>query len=258
MRQNPVSVVILTRNEEKGIRDCLDALSWADEILVIDDYSKDKTLEYVEKLESKRITILKRALNNNFSAQRNFGLEKVEGDWVLFVDADEIVSEDLKNEIADLIATHGREQKLNGYFIKRKDFMWGKELRYGETGDTKLLRLAKRNSGRWEGNIHEKWKVKGNVGILKNPLFHYPHRTVAGFLKEINFYTDIRAKELYTRRVRASFLYIVSYPLGKFLLNFFLRRGFLDGIQGLIVAMLMSLHSFLVRAKLWLLWQKNK
>lgn len=246
-----ISAVILTKNEEENISDCIKSLSWCDEVVVVDDNSKDKTIEIAKILNAKTYT---RSIDNDFSSQRNFGLSKTKGDFVLFIDADERVSDALAFEISN-IAHQITDQTLsayNGFYIKRNDFMWGRQLKFGETGRIRFLRLAKKNSGRWEGKVHEKWKVKGNIGKLKNPLLHFPHKTLQEFLKEINFYTTIRAEELYKKGKKADFTSVLMYPSGKFILNYFLRRGFLDGVPGLIVALTMSFHSFLVRGKLWL------
>jgi len=253
-----ISAIILTKNEEKNIVDCLETLSFCEEIIVIDDNSGDRTAEVTKNLKNKKISIFTHYLNNDFSFQRNFGLSKAKGDWVLFVDADERVSDELKNEIIDVTTQNDRRGKLNGYFIRRRDFIWGMELKHGETGNIKLLRLAKRGAGRWERKVHEKWKVKGEIGQLKNPLMHYPHRSIDEFLQEINFYTDIRAKELYDQNVHTSWFAIVAYPLGKFLLNYLVKKGFVDKTQGLIIAIIMSFHSFLVRGKLWFMNSKNE
>ncbi len=253
-----LSVIILTKNEENNIVDCIESVNFADEIFIIDDFSEDKTIDIVKNLRNPKIKILQHHLNNDFSSQRNLGLSQTKGEWVLFVDADERPSRALQGEINYLIWDDKRTQKINGYFIKRRDVMWGKELNYGETGNIKLLRLAGRNSGIWEGKVHEVWKVKGRIGELKNLLYHYPHQTITEFLKEINFYTDIRAKELLDKNVKVYWSSIIIYPLGKFILNYVVKRGFLDGLHGLVFAILMSLHSFLVRGKLWILWEKNR
>mgnify|MGYP001615031260 CR=1 FL=1 len=113
-------------------------------------------------------------------------------------------------------------------------------------------RLAKKDAGKWKGAVHEKWEITGKVGTLKNPIIHYPHQTVAEFLQELNLYTSLRAEELYMKNTRAYWWSIVVYPMIKFTVNYFLKRGFLDGIHGLIFAIIMSFHSFLVRGKLWL------
>jgi glycosyltransferase involved in cell wall biosynthesis len=247
-----ISAVVLAKNEEKNITACLESLGWCDEIVVIDDNSTDKTVELAKKKGAK---IFSRDMNGNFATQRNFGISKARGDWVLFVDADERISSPLWYEI--MAETNEANNDIAGYYINRQDTMWGKVLKYGETGTIRLLRLARRNAGQWEGKVHEVWKVRGKVSHLKNGLDHFPHRTVEEFLREINFYTDIRAAELYEKKVKAYWWSPILYPKAKFVLNYFLRRGFLDGLPGFVFAMLMSLHSFMVRAKLWLLWQKN-
>ena len=247
-----ISAVILTKNEEANISDCVKSLSWCDEVVVVDDNSKDRTIELVKKLNARVYT---HPINNDFSSQRNFGLSKAKGDWVLFVDADERVSSSLAFEISNAIIF---SSEFNGFYIKRRDVMWKKELKYGESGNMHLLRLGKKGVGKWEGKVHEEWEVKGNIGKLKNPIMHFPHKTFQEFLKEINFYTTVRAEELYKKGAKANFLSILLYPLGKFLFNFLLKLGFIDRMPGLIVALAMSFHSFLVRGKLWLLWQKKE
>lgn len=247
-----ISVVILTKNEEKHIGDCLDSVSWCDEKIVIDDHSDDKTVEIARKKGAKVFT---HSLHNDFSEQRNFGLEKAQEEWVLFIDADERVSSALWYEVMQHISESIDDYA--GFYLKRQDTMWNKVLKHGETGNVKLLRLAKKGVGKWEGDVHEQWKVNGKMLVLQNPLDHFPHSTVADFLQEINFYTDLRAEELFRKKTKSNWMAILAYPKAKFFLNYFIRRGFLDGLPGLVVAILMSLHSFLVRAKLWLMWQKN-
>jgi len=251
-----ISAVVLTKNEENTIVDCLESLLWCDEIIVIDDHSNDRTIELIEHAESKKITIFRRKLTDDFSQQRNYGLEKASNNWVLFVDSDERVSLSLQYEILSHM-TNSLENYV-GYFIPRRDVMWGRTLLYGESGSTKLLRLAKKNAGKWQGRVHERWSVSGKTAELRNHLIHLPHQTIQEFLTEINYYTSLRAKELYEKGGEVSFWSIIVYPKAKFFLNYFIRRGFLDGIEGLIVAILMSFHSFLVRAKLWLLLQKGR
>lgn len=246
-----ISAVILTKNEEKNIEECLKSLCFCDEKIVIDDNSIDKTQEIARRNGAK---VFIHSLDDNFSKQRNFGMSKAKNDWVLFVDADERVPEPLMLEISGL---KFEEPRYTGFYIKRKDVIWGKELEHGETGNVKLLRLAKRDSGEWIGKIHEIWDIKKNTSALKNSLIHYPHQTLDQFLKEINYYTDIRVEELYKKGKKVHWWSIILYPKLKFFINYFLKRGFLDGIPGLVFAVTMSLHSFLVRGKLWLLWKEK-
>jgi glycosyltransferase involved in cell wall biosynthesis len=245
-----ISVIILTRNEEKSIEKCIRSVKWCSEIIIIDDNSTDKTVEIARKYKAKIYT---HALNRDFSAQRNFGMSKATHEWILFVDADEVVSDALAYEISNAIEFKGQSLKyFNGFYIRRSDFIWGKQLKYGETGSIKLLRLGRKEFGKWKGMAHEKWNIDGPIGILTNPLLHFPHQNLEEFLNKVNFYTDIRAKELKSKNVRVFYWSILLYPLGKFLINYFVKRGSMDGVRGLMVAIIMSFHSFLVRGKLWL------
>jgi glycosyltransferase involved in cell wall biosynthesis len=248
-----LAVIILTKNEENNILDCLECVQNLDEIIIIDDYSEDRTVELIQSASWRtKIKIYKRHLDGDFSAQRNFGLSKATRDWVLFIDADERVSTSLREEIKHKTA-NSKNKEINGYYIKRRDAMWGKKLRHGETGNISLLRLARKDAGKWEGKVHEVWKVKGRIEELESELAHYPHQSVKEFLDEINIYSSIRASELKKQNVKVKFFDIILYPKAKFFKNFVLKLGFLDGLPGLITALMMSFHSFLVRSKLWLL-----
>lgn len=240
-----ISAVVLTRNDEKYLEKCLKSLSWCDELVVVDDKSTDATMAIAKKYNA---NIYIHNLSNNFSQQRNFGLEKATNDWILFIDSDEVVGSQLKNEIQEKMQN---SLHINGYFIKREDTLFGKKLLHGETGNMWLLRLAKKNAGKWQGTVHEIWEIHGKKGYLKNTLDHFPHPTVNDFLMEINTYSTIRAEQLYRNHVQVNLSQIILYPTGKFFVNYFLKLGFLDGVPGFLVAMLMSLHSFLVRGKLW-------
>lgn len=252
-----ISIIILTKNEEKNIVDCLESASWADEVILVDDFSEDRTIEIIKTLNfSKKIKIFKRKLESNFSDQRNYALTKAKGDWVLFLDADERITKDLREEINSMLIDDKSNKKFDGYFIKRFDVIWGKMLKHGETGDTKLLRLGRRSYGSWIGDVHEEWMIDGRVSQLENHLIHYPHQTISEFLGEINFYTTIRARELHRKGVKSSGVDIILYPKAKFISNYFLKLGFLDGIEGFLSAILMSFHSFLVRSKLWIYSRK--
>jgi len=246
-----ITVIVLTKNEEKNIERCLESVKWCDEVVVIDDGSKDNTLKIAEKYNAK---VYLHDLNNDFSLQRNFGLQKAKNEWVLFIDADEVVSEPLIYEIQNVIGLKSQNLKnYNGFCIKRSDYIWGRQLKYGESGNLMFLRLGRRGKGIWQGKAHEKWEIEGEIAELKNSILHFPHSTLAEFLREINFYTDIRANELRDKKAGVSFWSIILYPIGKFMTSYILKKGFMDGIQGLMFAISMSFHSFLVRSKLYLL-----
>jgi glycosyltransferase involved in cell wall biosynthesis len=246
-----LSAIILTKNEEKNIEACLKSASFCDEIIVIDDNSSDKTVAIAKKLGA---NVISHSLANDFAKQRNFGLSQATSEWVLFLDADERISKELQKEI---IQVTKKESKISGYYIKRLDFMWGRFLQHGETGDLYFLRLAKKTAGKWVGKVHESWVSTQPTSELRETLLHYPHINMQEFLREINFYSTLRAQELFDQKQKTSVFQIIFYPTGKFFINYILKLGFLDGTPGLIFAICMSFHSFLARGKLWQLWENS-
>jgi len=245
-----LSGVVLTKNEEQNIKDCLSCLSFCDEILVVDDNSTDGTVKIAEKLGAR---VLKRPMENDFSSQRNFGLEEAKGDWILFIDADERVSEELANEIKKEI---NQSSSYNGFYFKRIDFFINKWLKHGEIGSVRILRLARKNAGKWQRSVDEIWKIKGKTKTLKNPLLHYSHPSLSSFLQSINERSSLNARQFYKENKKVSFIDWLK-PVAKFIWNYFFLFGFLDGISGFVFAVLMSFHSFLTRGKLYLLWKKE-
>jgi len=175
--------------------------------------------------------VIKHHLENDFSKQRNFALKQAQTRWVLFIDADERVSKKLALEIQKFIQQADGEG-YTGAFIIRQDHIFGQKIHYGEFGKIKLLRLGRR-VGKWQGKVHEIWDFPGRKATLKNSLYHYPHPNLTEFLRKINLYTTLQAK------------------------NYCYRFGFLEGSTGFVLAVLMSFHSFLVRAKLWVLWRQK-
>jgi len=238
-----ITSVVLTRNDEKGIERCLKSIQWCDEVIIVDDASTDGTIGIAKKLGAK---VFVRKLNDDFAAQRNFGLAKAKGEWVLFVDSDEVVSEELASEIRQAVRT-----VYKGLYIKRKDYLFGRWLAHGETANVRLLRLARKDAGKWVQPVHEEWKIEGKVGTLAHPLLHYPHQNVAQFLDKINRYSTLYAQYLHDHGIKEPAWTIVGKPMPKLFVNYFWRLGFLDGMAGIVVALMMSFHSFLVRAKLW-------
>ncbi len=241
-----ITGVILTKNEEKNIKEALTSLSFIDEIIVVDDYSTDDTVKIVKEHKSLKVKLFQRKLDD-FSSQRNFATTKATGDYIFFLDADERVSKALSKEILTAV----EDTTIDGWQVKRDDYMWGQKLRFGETANVNLLRLTKKGKGTWEGYVHEEWITPGKVSELKNSLTHFPHATISEFTREINLYTDLRANELHRNHTKTNAFEIIFYPAGKLLQNYFLRQGFRDGSRGFVMAALMSLHSFLVRGKLW-------
>ncbi len=243
-----LSTVILTKNEEKTIESAVKSASFADEIIIIDDNSADETTDIAEKF---KCTVYKRALNNDFSSQRNFGMEKAKGEWVLFLDADEELSPALQKEIEQLLASNPKAQS---FYIKRADLFWGTTLRHGEVKKAYakgFIRLMKKGSGTWENAVHEEFKTTGTSSVLENYIHHYPHGNITEFIQSINYYSSLRSRELFKSGKRSSILEIIFYPFFKFIYTYFILQGFLDGPAGFVYSFLMSFHSFLVRSKLY-------
>jgi glycosyltransferase involved in cell wall biosynthesis len=242
-----ITAVVLTHNDELQIEKTLKSVSWCDEVMVLDDQSSDGTREIAKKFGAR---VLNRASAGDFAAQRNFALEAAKGDWILFVDSDEVISEVLQKEIQEVVIQHMKV----GYFFKRQDYLYGKPLIYGETGSVRLLRLAQKNSGKWVRPVHEVWDVGDKTMELDNPILHYPHPDVRRFLSDINTYSTLNAQYLYKEKIRVPAWHIVVYPTAKFFRNYIWHKGYLDGTPGAILAIMMSFHSFLTRAKLYMLW----
>jgi glycosyltransferase involved in cell wall biosynthesis len=241
-----LSAVVLTHNEGKSLIPTLDSLRWCDELIVVDDESSDDTVKISKTYTD---TVFSRPLQEDFAAQRNFGLSKTKGDWVLFVDSDEIVSKELRDEIGASIT----RDDVAGFAVRRSDVFLGKTLRYGETSRVRLVRLAKRQAGKWTRSVHEVWSIQGKTGELHNPLLHDPHSSVSKFLTDIDRYSTINARVFRKQGVPKSAWPILVYPAAKFLRNYFLLEGFRDGTPGAIMAIMMSFHSYLTRAKLYLM-----
>lgn len=241
-----LTAIILSKGE-KSLEMAVESVKFCDEILII----KDSSFEGKAKIKQR---IVNRFLAEDFSAQRNYAMKEAKGEWILFVDADEVVTQELAKEIEHEVQSTKHKASETAYYIRRRDYFWGKELKYGETRKARnsgIIRLVKKNSGRWNGRVHEVFVPAGKVGRLNSFLNHYPHQTLKELIGDINYYSTLRAKELLNNNVGINILQIIFYPLGKFVLGYFLYLGFLDGPAGFVYSFMMSFHSFLVRAKLY-------
>jgi glycosyltransferase involved in cell wall biosynthesis len=241
-----ITAAILTKNEENTIEKCLQCLEFTQHIIVLDE-STDATTTIIKKARPDAIIYNENI--DSFAEKRNFLLSNATTKWVLYIDADEEVSTDLQKEIAQII---DQNDSIN-YALPRQDIFWNKKILYGDVLFTRLngiVRLVQKDSGQWQGSVHEVFESKLLVKKLSAPLYHYPHQTIASFLEHINTYSTIKANELYDNNIKEHPLRMIVYPIGKFLYTYFLLLGFLDGAEGFVYAFMMSFHSFLVRAKL--------
>ncbi len=189
----------------------------------------------------------------DFAAARNAELKKVKTEWVFFIDKDEKITPKLKQAILTSIAS----PDFDAYTIPRLDTFMGRQLHHGEPGHTRFIRLARRSFGSWVRPVHEVWEGKGRVGKIDEPILHDSHSSISSFLDKINDYSSLEAEYRYQSGMKSSLFKIAVYPIAKFKYNYLLRLGFLDGVPGIIMAMMMSFHSYLTWTKLYLLWHKN-
>lgn len=249
-----LSIVILTRNEQENVEECINSLGGLaveHEILVVDDDSTDDTEAIATRLG---VRVIKHALNEDFSAQRNWALTHAKGEWVFFLDADERCTKPLIGEINQFLSDPDNNI---GVYLKRHDYFCGRLLRFGEIGHIRLMRLAQKDYGLWEGKVDEVWKGRGETICFNNPLLHYSHPDLSQFLENINTRSTLNARQLYDSGIHNQWFDWVK-PEAKFIQNYIFRVGFLDGLAGFVFAVLMSFHSFLVRGKLYLLWKRNE
>ncbi len=246
-----LSLVILTHNSAEMLKPHLaEYANEVDQIVFIDNNSTDDIAGVAKKFNAQLFT---RSLNNDFSAQRNSAFAHITSQWTFYIDSDEYVPPELWSEIHRLIES-GEFEALS---VPRRDFFLGKLLKYGETGHTSLLRLAKTSLGknRWQRAVHEVWEVPTvNIGTLHSALQHSPHPTISEFLQKLHWYASLepQSREKYSK-IQILFE-IAVYPPAKFIQNFFMKQGWRDGVIGCVHALLMSYYSLITRVYLYEAW----
>jgi glycosyltransferase involved in cell wall biosynthesis len=244
-----LTAIILAKNEEKIIAKAVESLLFCGEVLVIDDESTDETAKRAISAGAK---VMSHSKKREFAGQRNWAMEQAESEWILFIDADEQVTDELKKEIL-LYTSMLDRPKIVAYALPRRDFFWDTELKFGETYKARtsgIVRLVKKDGGVWAGAVHERFVPTGSIEKLDGYIDHYSHETLSSFIQDINVYSSIRAEELAKEGKKFSLFELVFFPFFKFIYTYFILRGFLDGAAGFVYSFVMSFHSFLVRAKL--------
>lgn len=241
-----ISVVISAHNEEAKIEDCLRSVVFADEIILVDGSSADGTTEIGKKYKAK---IFIRSNNPMLNVNKNFGFTKASNDWILSLDADERVTLELKMEIE---AALNKKNDLSGYWISRKNIIFGKWIRHAGWYPDHQLRLFKKGKGIFEEkHVHEMIKVKGSVGYLNGDILHYNYETIAQFIKKMALYTQSEAADLISSGYILSWKDAIRMPMKEFLSRFFSRKGYLDGLHGLVMSILMAFYHFIIFASVW-------
>jgi glycosyltransferase involved in cell wall biosynthesis len=241
----PVSVYVLTTNNRRTIEQCLKSLSWAEELVIVDSFSQDGTYEickpYTHKLFQRKWT--------GHRDQYQYAADLTTRDWIMFVDADEEIPPELAEEMRTELK--GKAKDLDGYFVYRRTYYLGRWIRYGGWYPDGEIRLYRRDKGRWEGGLHAKLVVDGKVGVLKNQYFHYTYKNISHQLKTIDRFSDSALEALLAKKKRFSLFNFLFRPPIKFLETYIWKAGFLDGLPGLIIAILSSYYEFIKHAKLW-------
>lgn len=242
-----LSVVISAFNEEKKIQDCLESVKWADEIIFIDNSSCDKTLEIAKKYTSK---IFKRPNNPMLNINKNYGITKASGNWVLVLDADEQVSDGLKKEIDSKLNS---ETDISGYWIPRKNIIFDKWIQHSGWYPDYQLRLIKSGIGKFpEKHVHEMIETRGKTAYLKENLIHLNYETIAQFLrKHIQIYAPNEAQDLLNKGYVFSWVDSIRMPSNEFLSRYFAREGYKDGFHGLMLSLFMAFYHFVIFSYIW-------
>lgn len=245
----PISALAICYNEEDNVKRFVESLSFADEIIFVDSFSTDKTVEIAENLGVK---VLKREFKN-FSDQRNFAIAQAKNDWILFFDLDEIISKNLESEI---VKTLTNPKDKVAFFIKRNFHFMGKKIRFGGWQNDRAIRLFNKKFCKYEGLVHERVVAQGNVCTLKNSLHHYSYKNFDNYNDKLNLYSKLQAENLYKKKQRPSFYHFFIRPSYRFLWQYFFRLGILDGKEGFILAYLHSFSVFKRYLQLWMLYRK--
>lgn len=245
-----ITAVIITKNEEKNISKCLDQLQWVDEVVIIDDFSSDRTEEYAKCYNN--IKFYKNKFMD-FSSQRNFGISKTSNEWILSIDSDEVVSDELRMEILNLNLTNG----FVAYKIPTKNFFWGKWLKHGGWYPDYHIRLFNKTKTLWRGPVHEIIDFSGDMEYIKYAILHKGHNTVEDTYRKILRDTPVEAVYKYKKGVKFSAFKLIFCPLKAFVNRYFLKMGFCDGVTGLGVSIMMAVYNAMVWLKIWEMSKKD-
>jgi glycosyltransferase involved in cell wall biosynthesis len=246
MKKAPVSVIVLTKDEEKNLPGCLKSLGFADQVVVVDSESSDNTVGVAKKAGA---TVYRHPWPG-FTAQRNFAISKCRHPWVLSVDADERISNSLADEIRHILE---KGPAYEGYRIPEVNNYFGRWLRWGGIypSDHLILfdrRLARYTSG--AGDVHEGVKLH-KVAFLKGHLIHHAYPTMELALEKLNRYTDLEASGRFKQGQRVGIYSLAWRPLERFIKNYFFKAGFMDGPQGIFYCFLTGYYSFATNLKIW-------
>ena len=242
-----LSVIVVAMNEERNIERCLRSVQWADEIVVVDAFSTDRTAEISRRLKA---TVVHRAWDG-YAPQKLFALSKASHSWVLLVDADEEVTPELHREIEDVLST---DPNFDGYRIARKSFFMGQWMKHGGWYPGYQLRFfLKEKASIPQRPVHEGVEVDGSVEKLQSPLNHFTYYSLSQYLAKLNDYTSLDVMNRLNEKKQGSvhWFNFVLNPVSVFLRMYFVLSGFRDGFRGFLLAWYSSFYKLLLLAKVW-------
>lgn len=247
-----LSVIIPVGNEIHNIKDVINSVKFADEIIVVDSYSNDGTYEEIKKMNVK---VLRRKYEYSAS-QKNWAIPQAKFDWILLVDADERVSLKLKNEIQEKLKL--TKNQNSGYWIGRENYFMGKKVNFSGWQNDGVIRFFRKDSSRYEDKyVHAKLIVNGNIEKLKNKLIHNTYTDINSHIKKLNRYASLQAKDYDKITNSINFYHFIVKPNWAFFKHYVIQLGFLDGFIGLIISFLRFYSVFMRYVHLWLLRRKK-
>ena len=241
-----IGVSLITYNEEDNIRACLESVKWADEIVVVDSFSTDRTLEIAREVTDR----IHRRKWEGINKQRQFALERATTDWVLCVDADERVTPELRDEILERF--NQGDPDCDGFLIPRRTHFLGRWIKHCGWYPDPKLRLFRREKARFGDNDpHDKVLLDGRTQRLENDLLHFTYRDLSHNVSTVNTFSSVQANRLAAHGTGAGVLDLTLRPLWRFFWQYIIRLGFLDGLPGLIICGMSAFGIFLRQAKVW-------
>jgi glycosyltransferase involved in cell wall biosynthesis len=246
LRQEPrVSVYMITYNNEETIERALKSVTWANEIVIVDSFSNDRTVEIGRKFTDK---LFQRKWPGHRD-QYQYAADLTTHEWIMFVDADEEVSPELAEEVRRELG--GGAEEVKGFFVYRRTFYLGRWIRYGGWYPDGEIRLYRRDKGRWEGGLHAKVVVNGKVRSLKNQYLHYTYRNISDQIQTIDRYSQIAVEDMLESGEKFSLLKLLLHPPFRFIKEYLFKSGFRDGMPGFIIVVATMFFVFIKYAKLW-------
>lgn len=241
-----ITAIIPTLNEENYITDAIKSVNFADEIIVIDSFSSDNTIEIAKKMNVK---IIKRKFDD-FSSQKNFAIAQAKHDWIYILDGDERVTPEVLKEILEAIKN---PKDFVGFYVRRRFYFAKEKINYSGWQRDKVVRLFLKEHCQYKGLVHETIKTNGNLGFFKHKIDHFGYRNYEHFIFKINHYSTLKARELFEKGKKVNAFHLLIKPIVRFFIHYVIRLGFLDGLAGLILAKILAYSVFTRYVKLWLL-----